>query len=84
MRADGSGRKRLTDYPALRRGCCPFSRPGMANNPVWSPSGTRIMFTHFLPKGGKLVAMKPNGSRQHVVVGRKPPFANKVDWGTHP
>jgi Tol biopolymer transport system component len=84
MRADGSGRKRLTDYPPLRRECCPPSRPGLANNPVWSPSGTRIMFTHFLPKGNKLVAMRPNGSRQHVVVGRKPQFVNKVDWGTHP
>jgi hypothetical protein len=42
------------------------------------------MFTHFLPKGNKLMAMKPNGSRTHVVVGRKPEFVNKVDWGTHP
>jgi Tol biopolymer transport system component len=84
MRADGSGRKRLTDYPPLDRRCCPPTPPGLAQNPVWSPSGTRIIFTHFLPKGGKLVAMKPNGSRQHVVVGYKPQFVNKVDWGTHP
>jgi TolB protein len=83
MRADGSGRKRLTDYPPLDRRCCPPTPPGFAQNPVWSPSGTRIMFTHFLPKGNKLVAMKPNGSRQHVVVG-KPQFVDKVDWGTHP
>jgi TolB protein len=87
MRADGGGRKRLTDFPRLRQKCCPLSRPGLANNPVWSPSGTRIMFTHFVPKGTKLVVMKPNGSGQHVVVGgrfgrRNPP--NKVDWGTHP
>jgi TolB protein len=85
MRADGSGRKRLTDFPPVRGECCPPSGgSGLANNPVWSPSGTRIMFTHFLPKGDKLVAMRPNGSRQHVVVGRKPEFVNKVDWGTHP
>ncbi|MDP9228138.1 MAG: hypothetical protein M3M99_03680 [Actinomycetota bacterium] len=84
MRADGSGRKRLTDLPPLRLGCCPVSAPGLANNPVWSPSGTRIMFTQFLPKRDKLVAMKPNGSRQQVVVGRKLQFVNKVDWGTHP
>ena len=86
MRADGGGRKRLTDFPPVPD-CCPPSRgPGLANNPVWSPSGTRIMFTHFLtgPRGTRLVAMKPNGSRQHVVVGRKPEFVNKVDWGTHP
>jgi TolB protein len=89
MRADGSGRKRLTDFPLLRQKCCPPGFPGLANNPVWSPSGTRIMFTHFVPppKGNKLVAMKPNGSGQHVVVGgrygrRHSP--NKIDWGTHP
>ncbi len=90
MRADGSGRKRLTDFPRLRQKCCPPGFPGLANNPVWSPSGTRIMFTHFLPppKGGtKLVVMKPNGSRQRVVVGGRfgrRHFPNKVDWGTHP
>jgi TolB protein len=86
MRADGGGRKRLTDFPPLQD-CCPPSRgPGFANNPVWSPSGTRVMFTHFLTgdKGTRLVTMRPNGSRQHVVVGRKPEFVNKVDWGTHP
>jgi TolB protein len=86
MRADGGSRKRVTDFPPIED-CCPPSRgPGFANNPVWSPSGTRIMFTHFLtgPRGTRLVAMKPNGSRQHVVVGRKPEFVNKVDWGTHP
>jgi Tol biopolymer transport system component len=86
MRADGSGRKPLTDFPRTPQKCCPPGFPGLANNPVWSPSGTRIMFTHFLapPKGNKLVVMKPNGSGQHVVVGRKPEFVNKVDWGTHP
>jgi Tol biopolymer transport system component len=89
MRADGSGRKRLTDFPRLRQKCCPSGFTGLANNPVWSPSGTRIMFTHFLPppKGNKLVVMKPNGSGQQVVIGgrfgrRQQP--NKVDWGTHP
>jgi Tol biopolymer transport system component len=83
MRADGSGRTKLTDHPQLRGGE-PFD---LANNPVWSPSGRRIMFTHFLPKGNKLVAMKPNGSGKHVVIGGrfgKRHFPNKVDWGTHP
>ena len=89
MRADGGGRKRLTDFPRVRQKCCPPGFPGLANNPVWSPSGTRIMFTHFLPppKGSKLVVMRPNGSGEHVVVGgrfgrRHSP--NKVDWGIHP
>jgi Tol biopolymer transport system component len=84
MRADGSGRTRLTDYPILHG---EFPGAGLANNPVWSPSGTRIMFTHFLPGENELVAMKPNGSHKHVVVdgrfGRRR-FPNKVDWGTHP
>jgi Tol biopolymer transport system component len=79
MRADGSGRRRLTNHPRLRKG----DRFNVANNPVWSPSGTRIMFTHFLPQRTELVAMRPNGSHKHVVVdGRH--FQNKVDWGTHP
>jgi Tol biopolymer transport system component len=86
MRADGSRRKKLTDKPPTH-GEFPPDRPGVANNPVWSPSGDQIMFTHFLPEGNKLVAMKPNGSGKHVVVGGqfgKRQFPNKVDWGTHP
>ena len=85
MRADGSGRKRLVDYPPTH-GEFPPDRPGVANNPVWSPSGDEIRFTHFLPKGSKLVAMKPNGSGKHTVVGGDftSNFPNKVDWGTHP
>jgi TolB protein len=79
MGADGSGRTRLTDYPRLRRG----GRFELANNPVWSPSGTQIMYTHFLPKRDELVAMNPDGSGEHVVVGGRH-FQNKVDWGTHP
>jgi Tol biopolymer transport system component len=81
MRADGSGRKRLTDHPRVRKGDGePFK---VANNPVWSPSGTRIMFTRYLPERTKLVAMRPNGSHKHVALDR-PRFTNKVDWGTHP
>ena len=87
MRADGGDRTKLTDFPPLPSQCCPPRRgPGTAQNPVWSPSGDEIMFTHFLPKGNKLVAMKPNGSDKHTVVGGDftSKFANKVDWGTHP
>jgi Tol biopolymer transport system component len=85
MRADGSERTRLTDHPQLNEGCCP-PRPGLANNPVWSPRGTQIMFTDFLPRGNEFLAMKPNGSGKHVVLGGRlgKRFANKVDWGTHP
>ena len=80
MRADGSGRARLTNYPKLRKG----GRFELANNPVWSPSGTQIMYTHFLPDGtGEFVVMNADGSGKHVVLDR-PRFPNKVDWGTHP
>jgi integrase len=81
MRADGSGRKKLTDHPRVRKGDGePFK---VANNPVWSPSGTRIMFTRFLPERTKLVAMRPNGSHKHVVLDQ-PRFTNKVDWALTP
>ncbi len=88
MRADGSGRTRLTDRAPVRKG------KGIkgVNNPVWSPSGTQIMYTRFLRhippnQGNALVAMNPDGSEKHVVVGGrfgKRHFPNKVDWGTHP
>ncbi|MDP9189832.1 MAG: hypothetical protein M3O25_11330 [Actinomycetota bacterium] len=83
MRADGNGRKVLTDHPRLRKGE-PFD---LANNPVWSPSGTKIMYSHFLPEKTVLEVMKPNGSGKHLVVGGRfgrKHFPNKVDWGTHP
>jgi len=83
MRADGSGRTRLTDRAPVQQG---EGRRG-ANNPVWSPSGTQIMYTRFFPKRTELVAMKPDGSGKHVVVGGrfgKRHLPNRVDWGTHP
>jgi hypothetical protein len=44
------------------------------------------MFTRSVPEASKLIAMKPNGSGRHVVVGGRftHQFPNKVDWGTHP
>jgi Tol biopolymer transport system component len=88
MRADGSGRTRLTDRKPVRKD------KGMkgTNNPVWSPSGTQIMYTRLLShlppsQGNELVAIDPDGSGKHVVVGGrfgKRHFPEKVDWGTHP
>jgi Tol biopolymer transport system component len=87
MRADGSGRTRLTDNPRIRVGK-PFKQDG---NPVWSPSGTMIMYVRFHarrfdpesgPPGGKLMVMNPDGSGKHVVVDGK--LQNRADWGTHP
>jgi Tol biopolymer transport system component len=89
MGADGSSRTRLTDSKQIREG----KRVKFAQNPVWSPSGTKIMFTRFqdrrfLPKslpppGGPVVVMNPDGSGKQVVVDGQQ-IQNKVDWGTHP
>jgi Tol biopolymer transport system component len=82
MRADGSGRIKLTNHPRVRKG-----EPGkVANNPVWSPSGTQIMYTRVVPRKCELVAMNPDGSGKHVVIGGqfgKRRCPNSVDWGTH-
>jgi Tol biopolymer transport system component len=88
MRADGSARTRLTDNPRIREGK-PFKQDG---NPVWSPSGTMIMYVRFharrfvdpesLPPGGKVIVINADGSGKHVVVSGK--LQNRADWGTHP
>ena len=88
MRADGSARRKLTDFPPIREGGGIVE----AGNPVWSPGGTKIMYTHFLShlhnnQGNALVKMRADGSHKHVVIGGrfgKRHFPNKVDWGTHP
>ena len=87
MGADGSARTRLTDNPGLRTG-----KPmKLDQNPVWSPSGKRLMYVRFHarrfdpesgPPGGKVIVMNADGSGKHVVVDGK--LQNRVDWGTHP
>jgi Tol biopolymer transport system component len=88
MRADGSKRMKLTDHSPIQGDCCPPSRgQSLANNPVWSPSGTQIMFTRFTPEATKLVAQRGPHGDEHVVLGGRfgrRHFPNKVDWGTHP
>jgi Tol biopolymer transport system component len=89
MGADGAARMRLTDNPRVREG----KRWRVAQNPVWSPSGTKIMYTlfkarrfdpeTFFPPGGPLVMINPDGSGKQVVVDGGN-FQNRVDWGTHP
>jgi Tol biopolymer transport system component len=88
MRADGSARTRLTDSPRIREGR-PFKQDG---NPVWSPSGTMIMYIHFHARRfvdpesffalGKVMVMNADGSGKRVVVSGK--LNNRADWGTHP
>jgi Tol biopolymer transport system component len=87
MGADGSGRTKLTDSPRVREG----KRFALAQNPVFSPSGTKIMYTLFKARrfssespplpAGPLIVINPDGSGEQVVVGGK---NNWVDWGTHP
>jgi Tol biopolymer transport system component len=88
MGADGSSRTRLTHSKKIRKG----KRVKFAQNPVWSPSGTKIMFTRFQarrykpkspPPGGPVVVMNSDGSGKQVVVDGEQK-QNKVDWGTHP
>ena len=80
IRADGSGRTRLTDRPRFHEG----GRFDLTGDPCWSPSGTQIMYTHFLPNGtGTLMAMNADGSDKHVVIDR-PRTPNEVDWARIP
>jgi Tol biopolymer transport system component len=81
MHADGSRERRLTDTPPV--GPNPETEFTLAQNPVWSPNGKRIMFTQFLPKLTQLAVMKANGSHRKVVISTHK-FINKVDWGVHP
>jgi dipeptidyl aminopeptidase/acylaminoacyl peptidase len=95
--ADGNGLTRLTDRKPLKKIPGGANIRG-ANNPVWSPSGTQITYTRNLrhwagscdckaSRGNVLVAMNPDGSGKHVVVGGrfgKRRYPEKVDWGTHP
>jgi TolB protein len=76
MRVNGGGLRRLTDRPRVREGS-PFD---LAQNPVWSPSGTKIMYTQFLEERTVLIAMRADGSGKHVTVSLNG-FPNKVDWG---
>jgi Tol biopolymer transport system component len=78
MDPDGSDRQRLTDTPRNKP-----DRIKAAQNPVWSPSGERIMFTRFVRRGTKLKVMNANGSNQRNVLDLGG-FPNKVDWGVHP
>ena len=79
MRLAGGKKKALTDRPR-REEDGPFD---VAQNPVFSPNGRKILYTQFHSESTDLVVMKANGSGKHVILGgRRGP--NKADWGTHP
>jgi TolB protein len=78
MHADGSRERALTDTPPATQ-----DEFILANNPVWSPNGRRIMFTQFLPDSFQLVVMRADGSKRRAVI-KSSEFINKVDWGVYP
>jgi TolB protein len=87
MNSDGTGRTRIVDSPPIGDVGHDFAnfRFDYRGNPVWSPDGTKIMYTHWLDGGfpTELVTVNPDGSGESTVVGGD--FSqNKADWGTHP
>ena len=80
MNPDGGDRQRLTKNKPLVKGG-PFK---LAQNPVFSPNGTRIAYTQFFGGGdSRLTVMNTNGSNKQLML-RSAGTPNKVDWGTHP
>ena len=55
MNADGSGKRRLTRHEAFD--CCP----------VWSPDGTKILFTSDRDGNGEIYVMNADGSDQRAI-----------------
>lgn len=79
MPLDGGKKRALTDT-------APVEEDGpltVAQNPVFSPNGRKILYTQFRGGGTDLVVMKVNGSDKHTILGGRR-FPNKADWGTHP
>ena len=76
---DGSAREKLTDSKPLRENG-PFK---LANNPVFSPSGTRIMYTQFFDDRNELRVFDVDGSNRETVHSSRG-FPNKADWGVNP
>jgi TolB protein len=79
MNADGSDRERLTDHPRRHKG----DPVNGSNNPVWSPDGTTLMYTRFLPDNSVIKSIRPDGSHNRKVL-NGPEGPNKVDWGIAP
>lgn len=87
MNADGTGMTKIVDSPTVSnvgQGFANF-RFDYRGNPVWSPDGAKIMYTHWLDGGfpTELVTVNPDGSGETTVVDGDF-FQNKADWGTHP
>ena len=78
MNADGSGDRRLTKSPQWTGG--PFVASG---NPVYSPDGKKIMFTHwFADREAQIMVMDADGSNVQRITQGDDAFHNEADWGT--
>jgi TolB protein len=80
MSPDGSGRTRITDFKRLK----PRKKINLANNPVWSPTGTRMMFIHFVGRKSEVMVMNADGSGQATLPLAGKHVDNRVDWGPLP
>ena len=80
MRADGSGDRRLThNGPFFNHG--KFTVVG-SGNPVFSPDGTKIMFTQWFPdRPAQIMVMDADGSNIQAVTDNDDAFHNEADWG---
>jgi Tol biopolymer transport system component len=80
MKPDGSN-----DHEIVNGSPLTFKRVSFYNNAVFSPDGTSLMFTHFLPITSDLQRSTNTGSGvTTTVMGNADIFQNRVDWGANP
>jgi len=78
MNADGSGDRRLTKSPPWTGGA--FVASG---NPVWSPDGKKIAFTHwFADQESQIMVMDADGSNTQSITNDPDASHNEPDWGS--
>jgi Tol biopolymer transport system component len=80
MRPDGSDDHEIISGSPLTQKLVSFY-----NNPVFSPDGTSMIFTHFLPITTDLErATATGGGITPIVVGNEDNVQNRADWGSSP
>jgi Tol biopolymer transport system component len=80
MKPDGSN-----DHEIVGGSPITPKRVDFYNNAVFSPDGTSMIFTHFVPITSDLVrATATGGSLDPIVIGNEDDFQNRTDWGPAP
>lgn len=80
MKPDGSN-----DHEIVNGSPLTSKRISFYQNAVFSPDGTSMIFTHFLPITSDLVrATATGGNLNPIVVGNEDNFQNRTDWGPAP